>query len=129
MLKLKWQNVAGVVCCFLLFILMFVLCRFILSYGYSLRGHINPGLLIFILPGVIASLLSPYGRVSQPLFGALLAVIPCMLMIQLWCIQESSLWQDLAFMFGAVFWSTLGALGTLFVLARLKRRRLSHIWL
>lgn len=126
---MKNRSWSGVACCFILFILVFVGYRFLSPNGYLLQGHINPGLLAFIFPGAISSIFSRYGRISNPVFGALLAVVPCLLMHHLWCVTPHSFWQDLALLFGAVFWCALGALCILFLLLRIKRLRPTKIWL
>lgn len=116
MRTMEWSNWSGVVCCFVLFILVFIGYRFGLSYGNPLQGHFNPGLLIFLLPGVIASIVSCRSPLGKPLLGALLAGFPCFAMILLWCPLKQSFWQDIALVLSGVFWSALGALCWLFFL-------------
>ncbi|PWC18673.1 hypothetical protein DDT52_13675 [Brenneria roseae subsp. roseae] len=106
----------GAACCFLLFIVVFLSQKMDVSdvaAGENLLG--GPGMLLFLLPGAIASCLSAQGRLIYPLVGALAAMPLCLVVLHLWRTPLDSFWQELAYVLSAVFWSVLGALGVLFL--------------
>ncbi|MGF7447179.1 inner membrane protein YbjM, partial [Klebsiella michiganensis] len=74
-------------------------------------------------PGAAASCLSPGQRVLRPLIGAMLAAPVCLVVMRLFFVTERSFWQELAWLFSAVFWCALGALCFLFICAWLDTRR------
>jgi hypothetical protein len=90
-----------------------------------LRQTGNPelGLLFFLLPGAVASCLSPGRRVVRPLIGAMLATPVCLLVMRMFFVSQRSFWQELAWLFSAVFWCALGALCFLFICVWLDARR------
>ncbi|MEH2920152.1 inner membrane protein YbjM [Samsonia erythrinae] len=100
----------GATCCFLLFGVVFLSQKIDVA-DYTAEGGLrgDPGMLLFLLPGIIASFFSARGRLLYPLFGAL-AAMPVCLMLQLWNTPEHSFWQELAYVMSAVFWCLLGAL-------------------
>ena len=108
---------AGVICCFVLFI---AVCLYLLmNVGGAFRASGNPelGLLFFAIPGAVASFFSARQRVFLPLIGAILATPVCLVVMRVWVFSERSLWQELAWLFSAVFWCALGALCFLFISA------------
>lgn len=111
----------GAACCFLLFTVVFLSQKMdvvaIAQQGF--RG--DPGMLLFLLPGIIASGLSARGRLRYPFIGALTAMPLCLVILHLWRTPLNSFWQELAYVMSAVFWSVLGALGFLFVHASYRR--------
>ncbi|MBJ7220481.1 MULTISPECIES: inner membrane protein YbjM [unclassified Brenneria] len=112
----------GATCCFLLFTVVFLSQKMNVSdvvAGDGLRGDF--GMLLFLLPGVVASCLSANGRLLYPLIGALVAMPVCLLVLHFWRTPHHSFWQELAYMLSAVFWSVLGALVFLFLHAIYRR--------
>lgn len=114
----------GVICCFLLFIVVFFSLLLHMKGAFRASGAPELGLLFFLIPGVVASFISPRRRLLRPLVGAILAAPLCMVLMRLFFYSERSFWQELAWLFSAVFWCALGALCFLFVttLLRLKNR-------
>lgn len=114
---------AGIICCFILFIVVF--CSLVLHVRGAFRTSGNPelGLLFFIIPGVVSSFMSSRRRVLCPLLGAILAAPLCLLLTRLFLSSDRSLWQELAWLFSAVFWCALGALCFLFVSSLLHDKR------
>ncbi|HAT1611122.1 TPA: hypothetical protein I8Y12_002743 [Raoultella planticola] len=113
----------GITCGFFLFI---VVCLSLLLHMKGvLRATGNPevGLLYFLLPGAATSCLSPGQRVIQPLVGAILATPVCLLIMRIFFAAQRTFWQQLAWLFSAVFWYALGALCFLFICAWLDTRR------
>ncbi|MEC5318562.1 inner membrane protein YbjM [Brenneria populi subsp. brevivirga] len=104
----------GAACCFLLFTVVFLSQKMNVPDVVTddgLRG--DPGMLLFLLPGVAASCLSARGRLLYPLIGALIAMPVCLLILHFGRAPNHSFWQELAYISSAVFWSVLGALGML----------------
>ncbi len=77
--KQRW---AGAICCFVLFI---VVCLYLATHmkgAFRVAGHPEIGLLIFTLPGAVASFFSQRREVMKPLFGAMLAAPCCLLLMR-----------------------------------------------
>ncbi|MFC0229240.1 inner membrane protein YbjM [Serratia aquatilis] len=105
----------GLFSCFLLFTVVFLGQK---SGDFSIsesEHHGDPGLLLFIIPGFIASYLSSKKRILCPLLGALYAVPLCLLIRHFWLTPGNSLWQELAYSVSAVFWCASGAMLYLFI--------------
>lgn len=110
----------GTVCSFILFLVVFILHKLSVSGYYSVQKHLDLGMLCFILPGMIASFFSRDDRLFKPLLGAMLAAPVCLLLVFITPVPERSLFQEVAWLFGAVFWCGLGALCYLFARKLLK---------
>ena len=115
----------GIVCCFMLFI---VVCGFLLLNKdvdiVRSPGHRELGLLLFIVPGLFSALMIGGQTVLRTVVGALLAVPVCLLMIRNIIDIPRSMWQELAWLSSAVFWSALGTLCFQFLrIVLVKRRR------
>lgn len=113
----------GVICCCLLFV---AICfALVIDKKGVFHAHSHPqfGLLLFVLPGVISSLLLQQRQVVLSLAGAVLALPFCYLLIHLCITPLRPFWQEVAWLFSAVFWCGIGALACLFVrnLLRLPR--------
>ena len=69
--------------------------------------------------------LSEYTKeeVRPDIIGAMLAAPVCLVVMRLFFVTERSFWQELAWLFSAVFWCALGALCFLFICAWLDTRR------
>lgn len=109
------QGWAGAVCCFVLFIVVCLSLVMNVKGAFRAAGHPEIGLLFFTLPGAVASFWSHRREVIKPLFGAMLAAPCCLLLMRLFFTPTRSLWQELAWLFSAVFWCALGALCFLFI--------------
>ena len=120
---MRGQRWFGVICCFVLFVGVFLSQKLMAANSYPGDKHSEWGMLFFILPGVIASVFSRHGRVIKPLMGAVLASPLCLLIIHFWLSPTRTFWQEMAWMFSAVFWCALGALCYLFVRTALRRQR------
>ena len=108
---------AGIICGFFLFIVVCLSLLLHMKGAFRATGNPELGLLFFLLPGAAASCLSPGQRVIRPLIGAMLAAPVCLV------VMRRSFWQELAWLFSAVFWCALGALCFLFICAWLDTRR------
>lgn len=118
----RGQRCLGIICCFALFILVFLSLHLHVAERLLTIGHLELGLLFFILPGGIASLLSTEDQIVGPLLGAVLALPLCMVIVHTLFIPTRTFWQEFAWLCGAVFWSSLGSLCFLLVNMLRKRR-------
>ncbi|QTF08047.1 hypothetical protein HC231_09025 [Brenneria izadpanahii] len=101
----------GAACCFLLFTVVFLSQKIsVLDVVTEDELSGNPGMLLFLLPGLAASCLSARGRLLYPLIGSLLAMPVCLLVLHFGRTPNHSFWQELAYILSAAFWSVLGAL-------------------
>ncbi|MGL6020880.1 MAG: inner membrane protein YbjM [Gibbsiella quercinecans] len=100
---------AGIVSSFLLFSLVFLGQRddVLRSMDNEHRGEI--GLLLFMIPGFIASALSGRRRICCPLIGTLCA-LPLCLIVRYFRPTAYWFWQELAYATSAVFWCLSGAM-------------------
>ena len=114
---------AGVICCFLLFIVVFFSLILNVKGAFRASGSPELGLLFFIIPGVVSSFLSSRRRVLRPLVGAILAAPLCLVLMRLYFGSDRSFWQELAWLLSAVFWCALGALCYLFISSLLHDKR------
>ncbi|PVZ77822.1 hypothetical protein C9426_35395 [Serratia sp. S1B] len=105
----------GVFSSFLLFSLVFFSQKSVVNH-YSAAGHQGEfGLLLFVIPGLIASYLSIKKCILCPLLGALIALPLCLIIRHFGLLPGYSLWQELAYAVSAVVWCVLGAMLYLFI--------------
>lgn len=62
-------------------------------------------------------------EVIRPLIGAMLAAPFCLVLMRVVFMPTRSFWQELAWLFSAVFWCALGALCYLFISSLFSHRR------
>ncbi len=103
----------GVICCCVLFLAVFVGLRWYLRRTLDNTSHPEIGMLIFIVPGAIASYVSRWQRIFEPLVGAIIAIPLCAIAQHVWIEPERPFLQEMAWLFSAVFWTSLGSLGYL----------------
>lgn len=113
----------GAVCCFVLFVVVCLFLTMNVKGAFRAAGHPEIGLLFFTLPGAVASFCSHRREVIKPLLGAMLAAPCCLLLTRLFFTPTRSLWQELAWLFSAVFWCALGALCFLFISSLFRPRQ------
>jgi len=90
--------------------------------AFRASGHPELGLLFFVIPGAVASFVSRKRQVLLPLMGAMLAAPLCFVLMRMVIAQEREFWQELAWLFSAVFWCALGALCYLFVSSMMSKK-------
>ncbi|EOC1286769.1 hypothetical protein ACI09O_000825 [Cronobacter muytjensii] len=112
---------AATACCFILFLAVFIAQKMVLHPLEPVSGTRDLGILCFILPGALAGVFARRGRELKPLLGALVAAPVCLLLLHLWGGAGRSFWQELAWIFSALFWCSLGSLCWLFLLTLLRR--------
>ncbi|EKY5004962.1 inner membrane protein YbjM [Citrobacter amalonaticus] len=113
----------GAVCCFVLFMVVCLFLTMNMKGAFRAAGHPEIGLLFFTLPGAVASFCSHRREVIKPLLGAMLAAPCCLLLTRLFFTPTRSLWQEMAWLFSAVFWCALGALCFLFISSLFRPRQ------
>ncbi|CCJ83695.1 inner membrane protein YbjM [Cronobacter dublinensis] len=113
---------AATACCFILFLAVFIAQKRVLNSFTPLTGSMDLGILFFILPGALAGVFARRGRELKPLLGALVAAPVCLVLLHLWGGAGRSFWQELAWIFSALFWCSFGSLCWLFLLTLLRRR-------
>jgi len=113
----------GAVCCFVLFVVVCLFLTMNMKGAFRAAGHPEMGLLFFTLPGAVASFCSHRREVIKPLLGAMLAAPCCLLLTRLFFTPTRSLWQEMAWLFSAVFWCALGALCFLFISSLFRPRQ------
>ncbi len=106
----------GITCGFFLFIVVCLLLLLHMKGVFRATGNPEVGLLYFCCP-VRPPAASPGRRVIQPLVGAILATPVCLLIMRIFFAAQRTFWQQLAWLFSAVFWCALGALCFLFICA------------
>jgi hypothetical protein len=100
---------AGIICGFFLFIVVCLSLLLHMKGAFRATGHPELGCSSFC-SRCGGQLLSPGQRVLRPLIGAMLAAPVCLVVMRLFFVTERSFWQELAWLFSAVFWCALGAL-------------------
>ncbi|EMM5415143.1 inner membrane protein YbjM [Citrobacter amalonaticus] len=113
----------GAVCCFVLFVVVCLFLTMHMKGAFRAAGHPEIGLLFFTLPGAVASFCSHRREVIKPLLGAMLAAPCCLLLTRFFFTPTRSLWQEMAWLFSAVFWCALGALCFLFISSLFRPRQ------
>ena len=103
------QSWASAVCCFVLFIVVCLSLTLNVKGAFRAAGHPEVGLLFLSYP-VLQQAFSHRREVLKPLLGAMLAAPCCLLLMRFRFMPTRSLWQELAWLFSAVFWCALGAL-------------------
>ncbi|ELY3760646.1 inner membrane protein YbjM [Cronobacter universalis] len=107
---------AATACCFILFLAVFMAQKMVPCTFAPGAGSMDLGILYFMLPGALAGVCARRGRELKPLLGALLAAPICLVLLHLWDGDARSFWQELAWIFSALFWCSIGSLGWLFML-------------
>lgn len=108
------QRWIGIFSCFALFILVFISQKLHFEHGHLEHASgAELGLLLFLGPGIIASVLCHQRRIITPLLGALLAIPVCLLVVRIGVTPGRSFWQELAWICSAVFWCAIGSLAWL----------------
>ncbi|WLI78491.1 inner membrane protein YbjM [Kosakonia sp. H02] len=113
----------GVICCSLLFIAVCLSLVINMKGVLPAPGDPAVGLLFFMVPGIVAGLVARRRRAIVPLVGAVLAAPVCYLLIHLLLTPVRSFWQEVAWLFSAVFWCGMGGLGCYFVHKLFKPRK------
>lgn len=107
----KTFNWSGVIACSSLYGLLFLAVRYLIAIGSV--NHVQFGLLLFIIPGALAALMSKDAPFTVLLLAMLLASPPCLALMQLNTFHSVGLGQEIAIITSAVFWCGSGALAVM----------------
>lgn len=108
---LKEMSWRGVILCCLLYCLVFLAVRYEMIIDNPLYNEPRLGLLCFIIPGLVAGIVSRDAPLTLALTGALLATPFALLLLNLsYFATRDSFFQEVAFVASAVFWCGLGGL-------------------
>ncbi|MBP2170566.1 hypothetical protein J2125_003758 [Erwinia toletana] len=107
---LQGVRLSGVLTCVMLFCAVFIIVRFGMAVDSPGEIRVQPGMLLFILPGVLAGVTAREAPLSVALGGALLSIPLCLLLSHTRFIVAASFWQELAWYASALFWCGSGAL-------------------
>ncbi|ROR11213.1 inner membrane protein YbjM [Erwinia sp. JUb26] len=99
---------SGVIACSSLYGLLFLALRYLIAIGGM--NHVQFGLLLFMIPGALAALMSRDAPFTVLLLAMLLASPPCLALMQLSTFHSVGLGQEIAIIASAVFWCGSGAL-------------------
>ena len=103
------KGVAPLICC-IMFLIIFIL----LKNSWIIVREIAPGpeygLLLFLIPGVVTSLISRDTGILSSLIGGLVSIPVCFLLRMVFYPRVRPLVQELAYATSAIFWCVLGAM-------------------
>jgi hypothetical protein len=105
-----WRKVVAPLICCIIFLIIFLL----LKNGWIIVRNVAPGpeygLLLFMIPGVIASLISRDSAIFSSFVGGLVSIPVCFLLRMAFYPRVRPLVQELAYATSAIFWCVLGAI-------------------
>ncbi|KOC92802.1 inner membrane protein YbjM [Winslowiella iniecta] len=120
---LQGVRLPGVMTCIMLYCAVFIIARFGMVIESSGETQVQPGLLLFIFPGVLAGLTSREAPLGVALCGAVVATPLCLLLLHTHFILQSGFWQEFAWHASALFWCGSGALVVMLWRAMFSPRR------
>jgi len=107
---LQGVRLSGVMMCIMLYCAVFIIARYSMAIESPGETHVQPGLLLFIFPGVLAGLYSKEAPLSVALCGAILATPICLLLLHSRFVVHAGFWQEFAWYASALFWCGSGTL-------------------
>lgn len=96
--------------CGLLYLAIYAITR-LNENGGELSGE--PGLLLFIVPGVFSGLNSKELPLSVALYSSAIATPLCLLLHHYHLVHTQTFWQEVAYLVSAFFWCGFGVLLTM----------------
>ncbi len=104
----------GIIICVVLYCLVFVITHHGVTIQNDDRPLDQPGLLLFMVPGMIIALANREAPLSVALLGALMATPLCLVSLHTHFSADMEIWQELAWLTSAIFWCGSGALFVMF---------------
>ena len=105
-----WRKVVAPLICCTMFLIIFLM----LKNGWIIVRNIAPGpeygLLLFLIPGVVTSLISRDSAIFSSFVGGLVSIPVCFLLRLAFYPRVRPLVQELAYATSAIFWCVLGAM-------------------
>lgn len=117
----KAFNWSGVIACSSLYGLLFLIIRYLIAMDRL--DHVQFGLLLFLIPGALAALMSKDAPLSVLLLSILLASPPCLALMQLSTFKSMGLGQEVALITSAVFWCASGTIALMLIRTLMEMRR------
>lgn len=109
MMLQRSSRTLDVIVCMVLYCLVFVIVHhYLLIDSFDNEKQIQPGLLLFIVPGVVAGIINKHEPVTVALLAALLVTPLCLIGSSVEI--GTSLWQQITCNISALFWCGSGAL-------------------
>ena len=105
--SVRWP---GVIICMTIYCATFFLARHGGADDASGHSSEQTGLLLFMLPGLVAALINRHTPLAQALLAAVAATPCCLLLGISEAFISNSLLQELAWLTSAIFWCGFGAL-------------------
>jgi hypothetical protein len=105
-----WRKVVAPLICCIIFLIIFLL----LKNGWVIVRNVAPGpeygLLLFLVPGMVTSLISRDSAIFSSFVGGLVSIPVCFLLRMAFYPRVRPLVQELAYATSAIFWCVLGAM-------------------
>lgn len=105
-----WRKVLATFICFMMFLILYIILRNGWIVVISIAPGPEYGLLLFLLPGMVTSLISRDSAIFSSLVGGLVSIPVCFLLRQAFYPRVRPLVQELAYATSAIFWCVLGAM-------------------
>ncbi|RWR02070.1 hypothetical protein ED28_10590 [[Pantoea] beijingensis] len=110
---LQGIRLPGLMSCMMFYWLVYIAAHSTVATFSDETSQSQPGLLLFILPGIGTALFNRKGALGTSLLGALLATPLCLLTFSACLTHYHGFWQELAYHISATFWCGSGAVGVL----------------
>ena len=105
-----WRKVVAPLICCIIFLIIFLL----LKNSWIIVRNVAPGpeygLILFLVPGMVTSLISRDSAIFSSLVGGLVSIPVCFLLRLAFYPRVRPLVQELAYATSAIFWCVLGAI-------------------
>lgn len=112
---------SGIIACSSLYGMLFLVIRYLMAIGGI--NHVQFSLLLFLIPGVLAGLMSKEAPLTVLLLAILLASPPCLALMQLSTFHSIGLGQEIAIITSAVFWCASGTVAVMLARTLLEMRQ------
>ncbi|WP_143354768.1 MULTISPECIES: inner membrane protein YbjM [unclassified Erwinia] len=119
--SLSWS---GVGICTVCYGVIFFVVRYHILRAYLPVHQGQLAMLLFLLPGAVAGLLSKKVPLMMAVVAGVLATPFCLLLVEKGSMPFHSFWQECAFVLSAIYWCGLGALAVMLcrMFGQLRRR-------
>ncbi|MDH2898908.1 MULTISPECIES: inner membrane protein YbjM [Rahnella] len=105
-----WRKVLATFICFMMFLILYIILRNGWIVVISIAPGPEYGLLLFLLPGMVTSLISRDSAIFSSFVGGLVSIPVCFLLRLAFYPRVRPLVQELAYATSAIFWCVLGAM-------------------
>ena len=105
-----WRKVLATFICLMIFLILYIILRNGCIVVISIAPGPEYGLLLFLLPGMVTSLISRDSAIFSSFVGGLVSIPVCFLLRLAFYPRVRPLVQELAYATSAIFWCVLGAM-------------------